>query len=353
MKNFKEIKLIEKIPTILFSIFSVLFSMSILKELYTQIEFYFLIVLGIFITAFLIYNEYVKVRELKKLYMRTSYSSFLLTSTLIISISLSSLGIYFWTNKNHKITNEILIEKSKELAILDVKYNQIKYPAFETTKEYDDLINNIDYWKKKSAASLEERNLIRERIDEFQKTLIKKRDQYKISIQNKKQESLLEKESTKNLIENKYLAMSNDKDRNEYISLIFLVMVLITEGLIIMLNRDLSHKEILINQYNNSDFTKEYFLFKLIFETLYLRKKVNSKINIRDFMISNLNQVGVNYYRIGFDKMKIFYNGLHASNVAVITNKLGDAKLLHEKKIAMKKLDDYFNKVNYINSIYN
>ena len=65
MKTLMKIKTIEKIPAILFSIFSVLFSMSIVKELYNLVEIYFLVVLVVFIASFLIYNEVVKVRELK------------------------------------------------------------------------------------------------------------------------------------------------------------------------------------------------------------------------------------------------------------------------------------------------
>lgn len=353
MQNLKRIKLIEKIPALLFSVFSIIFSLSILKELYSMVETYFLIALGVFIVSFLIYNEIVKVRELRNLFSNKSYSKLLLSITLLISISLSSLGIYFWTNKTHVIENDVLINKSNELNSIEIQYNSIEYPLFETTQQYKDLQSNISYWQKKSAGSLKERTQIRNRINSYQNTLIKERSNYDDLIKSKKQIKLKEKQIAIAGIKNKYKAVTNNSDRNNNISLIFLVMILITEGLIVMLNKDLCAKQLKIDDFNKSDGIKKYFLFKSILSTIYLTKNKDKLINIREFMLSNLNVISKGQYRLDFDTMKLFYNGLHSSNVVnIVDSKEGTAKLLHNEKYALKKLDKYFKRVGEVNEIF-
>jgi len=353
MEKLKKLSVLDKTPAIVFSVFSVIFSLSILKELYTQVEFYFLIILGTFITSFLIYNEIIKVRELKKCFLNKKYSKIFLYSTLLISITLSSIGIYLWTNKTHKISNEILINKTKEIASIEKEYNSIKYEMFEETENYKNLIKNIDYWENKSAATLDERTTIRERIDYFQKTLVNERNSFNNTIEIKRILTNNEKENAMNSVENKYKVLANNSERNNYISLIFLTMVLITEGLIILLNKDLSHKELTFNEYNSKGWVKKYLLFRTIFSTLYLRKKEGAMIGIRDFTISNLNKIDKDIHRIDFFTMKMFYNSLHAANVITITDSLtGDAKLLHSKKKGIKLLDNYFKNHELINELF-
>jgi hypothetical protein len=337
----KKLTIYEKTIAVLFSIFSVIFSMSIVKELTSHIESYFLVVLAIFIASFLVYNEVVKVRELKKLFKKEAYNGYLLGASLFLSIVLSSVGIYFWVNKTHDISNEILVNKSQELAVLESEYI-LDTEDFENTQEYLDLKSNIEFWMTKSAGTLAERTQIRERIDSYQRELINSKSGYNqnvLTLINKRDD---EKAARIEAINAKYDAMFSDSGRNNRISLLFLTLIVITEGLIILLNRDLSHKQLKLDEYNNSELIKNYRVFKNILSTLYLTKKKNSKVIIGMFQQSYINTKDRKTYIIPFEQMKMLYNSMVAAGTLRIKDLItGEGVLLCDYNDAIKKLDHY------------
>lgn len=84
----------KKLSALVASIFSVLFSLSIVLELANIVNGIVLIFLTIFTVLFLITNERIKVQQLKNVYKGSKKSILPFMVTFVISIVLSSIGIY-------------------------------------------------------------------------------------------------------------------------------------------------------------------------------------------------------------------------------------------------------------------
>ena len=107
------------------SVFSVIFALSIVFELRNIVSGFVLAFLIVFIVLFLILNEKLKVENVRKLYKGNKKGIIPFGLTFVISVTLSSIGIYLWTNKSmdakievseSTISQEILIQKSYNIS---------------------------------------------------------------------------------------------------------------------------------------------------------------------------------------------------------------------------------------------
>ena len=174
------------------SVFSILFAMSIVYELRNHVDLWLLIMLSIFISFFLIVNEVIKVRSIKAMYNNKLKSLLTFFFTFILSLSLSTIGIYLWVNKTDNINSESLISKAVESNDLKSYYrmqiDSIRNNKFESTEEYNDLNKSLSFWKSRKATDLEERANIRENIIKIENQIQTNRKEYydnqKLSISN-------------------------------------------------------------------------------------------------------------------------------------------------------------------------
>ena len=238
---------INQIASVIASFFAAVFSLSILKEAQRQIdEPYVFILLVIFTVLFLGYNEYVKVTELRKKFSNRGGSITLIIVTFLISITLSGIGIYLWTNKSlqSETTNDKNLSKSS--LVIESRYNHlidsIQSLSIEKEPEYQRLKSDVRYWKLRSPADLDERTQIRDRIKNIEtdlKAFYSSFEQHKdnaIKRYADLKRSEINDISVSFNTENRFISRGND------LSLIFFIVVLITKFVIILLAKE--HGEI-------------------------------------------------------------------------------------------------------------
>ena len=232
-----------KLQSSIASFFSVLFSMSIVTAI-TDLDILTYVVLYVFSTLFLLYNEDRKVRELRRKFRGMKYNLLTVVFTLTISVVLSSVGVFLWVNKDVVKSEKIQVSMSKEKLQIEKKYNSLSdsisnlpYP-----KQYTDLKTELSWWKSRRPANLEERKNIRSQIAVFQRKLdevyntIQKERSSKYEALNK------QKQAEINLIESENVQQTSKLSFEKGISIIFIILVLITEFVIINIQREIARK---------------------------------------------------------------------------------------------------------------
>ena len=104
--NLKLMKFSDYVPATIANIFSVIFSTSIIMELRGIVNGYVLILLSVFIILFLIQNEIIKVKEIRKVFAGSKNALLPFSITFIISVCLATIGMYFFTNKAAEIKDK-------------------------------------------------------------------------------------------------------------------------------------------------------------------------------------------------------------------------------------------------------
>jgi hypothetical protein len=267
------------ISSIMASIFSIVFSLAIIKEIFSSIDEMFVFgFLCLFVVSFVLFNEYKKVRELRSLFSGGNYSLFIIVFTFIVSIALSSIGIYFWTNKSMKESfdnDSYLSNKTFEITEkYNLKIDSIYNVNYTKNPNFIQLKSNLDYWKGRSSASLEERSMLRTKVDLAQEKINKFIEQFKLD-QDKSAERLKESQNRElNLINTNYNGKNKFTSRKAWVSLIFISMVLIVEMLIIFLTKEWSDNERNLKTVLNNPLAKQLKEDIAIITDLLLRKGV-------------------------------------------------------------------------------
>jgi hypothetical protein len=234
---------VNNIASVIASFFAAVFSMSILKETKNQIDepFVFVLLL-VFTILFLAYNEYIKVSELRKKFAHKGGSFILIIVTFLISISLSGIGIYLWTNKT--LQSETVNDKklSQTSLLIESKYNHlidsVQSLSILNEPEYQRLKSDAKYWKYRTAADLDERTQIRERIKNIESDI----KAFSTSFEQKKENSI-SRFANQKLVETKDISTAFNNEtkfisRNNSLSLIFFFVVLVTKFIIILLAKE-------------------------------------------------------------------------------------------------------------------
>lgn len=340
------------------SIFSVIFSLSIVFELKRVVDGYVLAFLIVFVVIFLILNEKYKVDNIRRVYKGNKKNILSFGVTFLISVTLSSIGIYLWTNKSfdsklendkQTVTQEFLIKDSYQSQI-----NEVKNREFSETTLYTELKESIDYWKTRKAADIDERNDIRKEV----KVAENKLEQERAAFNRDKNDDIVRLESMRDAELTKVNTLSTNNlktiDFNTKISYIFLIMILITELGIIILNKEMAEVEEKVSQFVNSDMAKKYLLARKVLTSLYLTKDKDNKTSITHALYS----APVQKMNASDDKkwnaVKSFYNLL--INLGILDD--GEVKksnkekksilvntILLDEKTAMDTLDNYYNKL--------
>lgn len=348
--SLKLMQVIDYVPALIANIFSVIFSTSIIMELQGIVNGYVLILLSVFIILFLIQNEIIKVKEIRKVFRGSKNALLPFVLTFIISIVLATIGMYFFTNKATEIRETSNINKTTEINSIDQKYagvyNGINSKSFENSSEYLNLNTELKYWKRASAASIEERTDIRKRVENLQTIINEKRTAFELSKANelKRAESLSSNE--KQIVLAKFDSNMNKTEKNNFITYIFLSLILITEFMTIVLNKNIAEKQNNVNQFTNSKMAKTYLIASNLLTALYMSAK-NNWVNINNAKYSIANKDNV----LDWDDIKTIYNNFISIGILSTgeMRKVNNSDLIHneltlDEPQAQRKLDEYFER---------
>jgi hypothetical protein len=309
------------------SFFSVLFSLSIIRELNSLgIEFYLVIVFGIFLALLIIANEIIKINRLILFFSNNKSSENIIIGsiTVILSIIVSLYGIYKFLDKT-EVNKDQIISESKNLITDTTKYYNTKIKEIESSKiidiepfksEYTIYSNQLNQYNSDrdnyKNSSINNNNLrsyykeINQKIDEVNNNIIVLNDKfnkYKLDEVSKLKLELTnivtELESSGNE------SQSNFNTKNNIIIFMFMFFTLITEFGIIFVSMKISNvnvQNLEIKKHNdsiiknkithikNSKEFKDFELYKNIIERLLTVKQVNSTITsneIKNFLDSD------------------------------------------------------------------
>jgi len=351
----KFISLIDYIPALISNTFSVIFSLSIVLELKNILSGYVLILLSVFVVLFLVYNEVTKVQYVRKVFKGVKSAIIPLIITFIISLTLASIGIYLFTNKTSDIKDNSNMDKV-------VKINNINYTyqskindlnnnmIFETSKEFKSLNDELYYWKHISAATLIERDNIRNRIDKLQndiqsqRTLFNENKRLSINQLN----NLLNNEIQ--IINTQYNVNNNKTTKNNFISYIFLSLIIITEFATIILNKNIAEKQIVRDDFINSDLSKKFIMSSNILTSMYLTS-YNGVTNIEKAKYCEAN-------KLSWEDLSLLYNqfinlGILDSGEVIVHEGLdGDCNKKAKRLLTNKFIVSEYEAQNLLNGYF-
>ena len=344
------------------SVFSILFAMSIVYELRNHVDSWLLIMLSIFISFFLIVNEVIKVRSIKAMHNNKLKSLLTFLFTFILSLSLSTIGIYLWVNKTDNINSESLITKAVESNNLKSDYRMqiesIRSNEFESTEEYNNLNKSLSFWKSRKATDLEERANIRENIIRIENQIQTNRKEYndnqKLSISNLENEL----QSKLDIVDVKFTNQSKEVNKNNFLTYILLTLIVVVEFAIIYLNNNIAKVETEFVQYTNNDIVKKYKVGRKLLESLFLTSNRVDTGNGYTELITNINKAKYSYVNklenLQWDDLIELYNlyidldildrGFvkkkeESDENGVLTNKFQVENI----ESALKRYDQYYN----------
>lgn len=256
------------------SIFSILFALSIVYELNNHVESWLLIMLSVFITFFLIVNEVIKVRSIKAMYNNKLKSLLTFLFTFILSLSLSSIGIYLWVNKTDNINSESLINKTVETNNLKsdyrLKIESIRNNEFESTNQYKQLSDDLTFWRNRRAGDVEEREYIRENIVRVENLIQTNRREFNdnknlliVGLENELYSQL-------DIVDVQFTNQSKEVNKNNFLTYILLTLIIVVEFAIIYLNNSIAKNDNEFVQYTNNDIVRKYKIGRKLLESLFL-----------------------------------------------------------------------------------
>jgi hypothetical protein len=335
------------IPSVLSAFFSVFFSISIVLELKTIITGFELVLFGLFILFFLVYNEKIKFKELNQKFRNQKYNLFTLIFTFMISISLSTIGIYLWTNKTTQIKNNQNETVNIQTAELTKQYNSlitnIENKDINLFTEYQNEHNNLTTWKKRSALDMEERKLITSNIEKTQNNLLFIQANFNNKKQNEINRLKISLQSELQVLNIKNNNTIDNMRKNDFISYLFILLTLIVEFATINFNKELSKFQTEKNDMINSPLANTYKTYYKILYGIYTSKTIDNMLDINDIKYSPANT-------LQWNDTKVYFNLLNTLKVINIckTNedtKQAKAKILMNESDALNKLTEYFNRI--------
>jgi hypothetical protein len=337
-----------KIPAILASIFSVIFAMSIVFELKTIVSGVVLTFLSIFIILFLIQNELFKIKEIKKVFQGNKASIIPFAITFVLSITLSSIGIYFWTNKAQITEDNAIVDKSIVNNNINQKYNlkidSLSNLKFENTEEYNSLIKNLEYWKSRRAMDTNELKSIRANIKSIGDNVHAERLNFKSNIDDRIKKCEDQCKNEMSIVDNQYNRTINKTDTNNFITYIFFVLIFITEFAIIILNKNIAGEESKLKTFTDSHLSKKYIVGRNILESLYFVKDSSYNVNINNAKYSYANKDNV----LEWSEVATLYNTYIQLGILDEGSKI-DGLLTNEIVVdvdeALRMYDNYFEKI--------
>ena len=303
------------------SIFSIIFSLSLIIELSKTADLITLILSSSFLIFLVVFVEWLKVTELSRKFKGIKSNIYVIAFSFTFSFAVSTIGIWMWLDKSQEINVVIDSSHNEELLTVEQRYkaktdsiNSISYSS-----EYSQVQNDLNYWKTRSASSIEERSIIRENILKLED---KRTELHKLSLTQKellKTELNKQKQAEIDVLLSYKVGKTNNATRNHFLSIVFFSMVAFVEFIIIFI------------QYRIATYftTEQSSILKMI----------------KDFELRSLSKIDVNKVKYSkfhliedWEEIKLLYNLL--IELAVITI---DGEIKEE---AHNKMSNYYLKLN-------
>lgn len=336
-----------KIKSLVASFFSVLFSLSILLELKKFTSLYVFIFMAIFIFLFLLYNESQKVESLRKVFIGKKSNIITSLVTFAISVCLSSVGLYFWINKTIDTTNQNNVKQRTELLDITAKYNykidsvnnvQLNSPIYNELKQREYVLRNTRHNNDKQ---------LREQILNDIKDTQNKMDALVAEFNSKQHAKIDRLKSEMNdsiaIIDSSYNVQASDMNKNNFLTGIFLILVLVTEVVILMLAKEFAKDKSKYEALKKLPETQSFILYRKIISMLYATRKQNDLVSIKDIQYMPIKG-------LQWEMVKHLFNLMDSINIIDNTvtypeQKDVKGKLTGSKEQALNKLDKYYNEL--------
>lgn len=310
-----------KISAWIASIFSILFSISLVVELQKTTTVLTLILSASFLVFTVVFVEWLKVTELSKRFKGGKANIWVIAFSFLFSLSVSTIGIWLWLNKSQDMQQ--VVDNGYNSSLLDIERTyKLKLDSVNNvgySSEYNQVLTDLNYWKSRSASTTDERSLIRENILKLED---KRTALYNSSIKDKeglKQSILQQKQAEINLLNSTSKGKQAGANKNLFISVVFFLMVGFVEFIIIFI------------QYRIA--------------TYYTVEQTGIIKMVKDFELRNLKTINVNKVKYSkfhgiedWEEVKLLYNLLIELNV------VNEEGIVQEK--ASTKISNYYLKIN-------
>ena len=335
-----------KLQSSIASAFSVAFSMSLVKQLFGNVELPVFVALAVFIVLFLLYNENRKVTELRRKYMSQCANVATMAMTISISVLMSCTGIWFWTNGalENGVKNDNDLQS--RITLIEREYRNKVDSAGSVpmdNMEYVRIKGGIEWWQGRRPANLKERAernaqiaMLQERLGDVYKEHSVKRDLAIGAILGEKEQAIRQARTSHNG-ESKKMGKSNA------ISLAFMLMVMFTEFIILNIQREIG---------------------RLYYETNSKEIRIIEDIinrGVREITIGDLSH-GSFSEGVEFSRIKSLFNLLismklmsHVGEKEVSAhrdvNKKYDLYRFRDTSTVVQRLRGYYHKYNSLNEL--
>lgn len=321
-KEYKSINFILKV----LSFFSVIFSLSIIGELFILgIPTYIVVIFSIFLFLIIVANEYIKVNKLIDIFSFNNNleNKILSTITVTLSIIVSTYGIYKFLDRTETKQNQIKEHNQQQIQDNTYFYTQkidsMELLTIDIVKPYSDKLKvfqtqlnqyNLDRNNVSNIKNNDMRSYyvdINNKIDKINSDIVvltEEFDQYKKSIINEYRKELEESNSEILLNQTEEISVFNNK--NNIIIGLFLFFTILTElgiiyvsnkiGLILKYNKEVEDENEKINKekityIKNTSEYKNYMLYKTLLEKIFTSKVKGNAIIFNEFktILKNYN----------------------------------------------------------------
>ncbi len=340
---------VSHIPNLIVSFFTIVFAISIVFEIRNIIGEFMFIILTIFLGLFLIFNEYLKITELKNYFKHNGKGNIMiLIITFSLSVGLSVIGIYFWVEKTYKsdISNKINdihvidsldVQLKNEIMLLD---NNIKYNLINNN-EYKNEYSSLEFNKRqlKQVWKIEDRKPILIKINEIENNI----RLIELNLNKSKSLEIIELKNTyktkkDNL--NKIKELGNvQSDKNKFISYIIIILTLLNDFVAIMFAKQTAQKELNKEYFLNSNKVLEYLEYRKFVNILLAENKPKSIFHINKIM----EMSGLEYQKA----KHLLFTVLATTKIITICDK-STIEIKLKQQEGLKALDNYYD--NYFNN---
>ena len=249
-----------------------------------------------------------------------------------ISFTLSGIGVYFWTNQSHQREIEMNDNFQSGIVEIETKYNQMIDSISNIPVNTSHIDEQISYWQTRRPANLEERQLIRENII----NLSGERSEW-IQTSNNQSKLIIDRLNTQKQGEIDLLSVrlnnkQSESGRNNLITVILFVMVVLTEFLIVSIQKQISTY---YDRYQ-MDTIRMIREYEIRGVNMHDEKAIN-KLKYHPLIVKHFEGESVEE---SFKKVKDTYNLLF--ELKLVEN---DGRL---KKESSKELKKFYSKINVL-----
>ena len=250
----------------------------------------------------------------------------------VVSFTLSGIGVYFWANQSQQIEIESTDNYQSGIVEIESKYNSKIDSIQDIPINTSHIDEQISYWKSRRPANIEERQMIRENIadlsDERANVIDGINERRNESISRLKQQ----KQSEIELLSVRLTNKNREAGRNNFVTIILFLMVVVTEFLIVSIQKQISTY---YDKYQ-MDTIRMIREYEIRGTNMHDEKAIN-KLKYHPLIVKHFENESPEE---SFKKIKDTYNLLFELNLVDKKGKL--------KPDSSKQLKEFYSKINVL-----